>query len=221
MLGAVERDSWTALERRLRTFVGKRVRNSSDVDDVLQEILIRVHRGVGELRSDELFGPWTYRVARNALVDHQRARARAGKKEGQSSEDIESKLAVDESSEQELAHCLVSFLSSLPEIYRETLTLTEIEGLPHARAAEALGISLSNVKARVARGRQKLKDIIEGTCVVGLDVRGHVISCETRPADPSGAEGYGGGSLDTVESLEAEKGGCCGSSPSTRDENGG
>ncbi len=75
MTDARERSRWDELTRRLREFVGRRVA-SSDLDDVLQEALVRIQRDLPKLRDDERFAPRVYRVTRSTIGDHLRARAR-------------------------------------------------------------------------------------------------------------------------------------------------
>lgn len=67
--------AWRALEAKLRPFVAKRVREA-DVDDVVQEVFLRIQRGLSSLRDDQRFGPWVYQIARSAIVDHARVDAR-------------------------------------------------------------------------------------------------------------------------------------------------
>ena len=78
---------------------------------------------------------------------------------------------------------MAPFVARLPSPYREALTLTEIEGLTQRAAADLLGVSLSGMKSRVQRGREKLRELLEACCRIGLDARGRVIGCE--PRDPS------------------------------------
>lgn len=85
--------------------------------------------------------------------------------------------------EQLLAAYRVSSIARLPSPYREALTLTEIEGFTQKAAADALGIPLSGMRSRVQRGREKLRELLDECCRIGVDCRGPVISCE--PRDPS------------------------------------
>jgi RNA polymerase sigma-70 factor, ECF subfamily len=61
------RGAWGELEARLRPYVARRVPAPSDVDDVVQEVFVRMHRGVEGLRDGERFGGWVYRIARARL----------------------------------------------------------------------------------------------------------------------------------------------------------
>jgi RNA polymerase sigma-70 factor (ECF subfamily) len=169
------------LEARLRPFVARRV-SPSDVDDVLQEIFLRVQRGLNGIRDDERFGSWVYRIARNAIADQRRARARhpLAREEGPDPAAPEVEPEGSSSAEELLALAVVPFVAMLPSPYREAITLTELEGLTQKQAAEMLGISLSGVKSRVQRGRARLRTLLEECCEIALDARGRVVTCEPR-----------------------------------------
>jgi RNA polymerase sigma-70 factor, ECF subfamily len=173
------------IDARLRPFVARRVR-ASDVDDVVQEVWVRVLRGIDSVRDEERFGPWLYSVARRALADHGRARARHGDPRApEEAPDLPAPHGSDTSEEHDaaalLAHYVAPFVAMLPSPYREALTLTELEGLTQKQAATMLGISLSGMKSRVQRGRRLLRETFEACCNVALDVRGRVLACEPRP----------------------------------------
>jgi RNA polymerase sigma factor (sigma-70 family) len=121
-----------------------------------------MQRSLSGLRDEERFGAWTYQLARNAIADHRRARARHP-------------LAVDDAPEgsvhppghaedgdveRELATYVAQFIAMLPTPYREALTLTELEGLTQKEAAEIMGVSLSGMKSRVQRGRERLRGLL-------------------------------------------------------------
>jgi RNA polymerase sigma-70 factor (ECF subfamily) len=81
------------------------------------------------------------------------------------------------------ARVLVSmklFLEELPEAYREPVRLAEIEGLPLARIALRLGLSLTAVKSRVRRGRAMLKRKLQDCCRFEFDRLDRVIGYERR-----------------------------------------
>lgn len=181
MIEPAARGGWRELEAKLRPFVARRVRSDVDVDDIVQDVFLRMQRGLAGLRDDERFGPWVYRVARSAIVDYQRAAAKHRVVDAGGSE--EQPLHVDDDDravEEELASYLAPFVAMLPSPYREALTLVELEGLTQKQAAEMLGISLSGMKSRVQRGRVQLRKALEDCCHIALDVRGRVVACEPR-----------------------------------------
>lgn len=182
MIEPAARGAWRELETKLRPFVARRVRSEVDVDDIVQDVFLRMQRGLAGLRDDELFGPWVYQVARNAIVDHQRIAAKHRVVDDDRRED--EPLEVDDdyhAVEEELAGYLAPFVAMLPSPYREALTLVELEGLTQKQAAEMLGVSLSGMKSRVQRGRVQLRKALEDCCHIALDARGRVVSWKPRP----------------------------------------
>ncbi len=169
------------LSARLRPFIARRVA-PTDVDDVLQDVFVRVQRGLGTLRDDDRFGPWVYQVARSAIAEQRRARRRhpltdrVGPEEAIAPPDADD----DGAAERDLALCVVPFIAMLPSPYREALTLTELEGVTQRDAAEMTGISVSGMKSRVPRGRERLRELFEECCEIAIDARGRVIACEPR-----------------------------------------
>ena len=171
---------WRELRDELARFVAARV-PASDVDDVVQEALTRIHGGVASVRDHDRLGPWLYQVTRNAIVDHHR-RARPV-------EPLEDELPAPPEGEGEdederlprlLAPCLRAYVGMLPAVSRQAITLVELEGLSQVEAAARLGISVSTMKSRVQRGRAQLRLMVEQCCAIGLDARNHVIDVTPR-----------------------------------------
>jgi RNA polymerase sigma-70 factor, ECF subfamily len=181
------RGVWQEIERHLRPFVARRLADPDDIGDVLQEIYVRIHGGVSELRDTERFGPWVYQVARSALADHGRARARhpvlADAPTAADDLPAPSTPPSDEeegAAERELAQYLAAFVAALPSPYREAITLTELQGITQKDAAEMLGISLSGMKSRVQRGRRQIQEMLQACCDIAIDARGRVLSYDRR-----------------------------------------
>jgi RNA polymerase sigma-70 factor (ECF subfamily) len=182
MIDADMRCAYRDLEARLRPFVARRVSVPSEVDDVLQDVFLRMQRSLGDLRHDERFGPWIYSVARSAIAENCRSRARHPLASSEPPEAIDpGEMDDDGAVARELATYLAPFIAMMPSPYREALTLTEFEGSSQKDAAEMMGVSVSGMKSRVQRGREKLRSLLEDCCEIALDARGHVIGCEPRP----------------------------------------
>jgi RNA polymerase sigma-70 factor (ECF subfamily) len=152
-----------------------------------------MHRGIRGLRDEERFAAWTYQVARSAVVDHLRARARhppapggAGAARKPEAERATAPAEPDDGiGECELAAYLAPLVARLPSPYREAITLVELEGQTQADAARLTGISLSGMKSRVQRGRRRLRELLDACCTIALDARGKVLSAEPRDtSDP-------------------------------------
>ncbi len=175
--------AWQEVEKKLRAYVRRRV-DGAHADDVLSEILLRLVRSQEKMEGARNPMAWIYRVAANAIADHHRKTAierrmlESVRKEV--SGDNAHEGTINESESAALARCLIPMMKDLPAPYDEALFLTEIEGLSQVAAAEKLGLSVSGMKSRVQRGRQKLKAALLRCCHVELNRRGDVLGYRER-----------------------------------------
>jgi len=168
---------WSEVAAKLRPFVARRVAGP-DVDDVLQDILLRMHRGLGALADEHRFTGWMYTVARSAIAEHGRTRARhpiADPPDTAAGDPDDDRAAATA-----LAACLTVFVARLPSPYREAVTLVELEGLTIRDAAAMAQISVSGMKSRVQRGRAQLRAMLDDCCAIALDSRGKVTDVVPR-----------------------------------------
>ena len=164
----------TELRSALEKFVARRV-GRDDIEDVLQDIFVRVQQGIARVADTERVTAWIYQVARNTIADHYRARARAIDDVGEVAAATDDDLAATE-----LATVLADFMTLLPPMHREALELTELGGLTQVDAAQRLGLSVPGMKSRVQRARAELRDLLESCCEIELDVRCRVVAYEAR-----------------------------------------
>jgi RNA polymerase sigma-70 factor, ECF subfamily len=181
---------WSAVAGEIRPYVRSRVGSDADADDVMQEVLLRMHRGLAALRDEQRLTSWAFGIARRAIADHGRARGRMALPTEPAVVDaeFEDEPNTDEASADALTSVIAGFVAALPSPYREAVTLTELEGCTHAQAASMLGISLTAMKSRVRRGRQKLRQSLERCCAIELDARNRVVEVVPRPdgQEPAG-----------------------------------
>src|SRR5258706_16439427 len=155
----------TSLLPMLRAFVRGRGVASSEVEDVVQEIVILIHRARHSWRSDRAFDHWMWAVARNASTDALRRLGReyARRERGPDPRDPDATpdpRALDPEallSANELAPGLARALADLPAAQREALELLYVEQLPVAEAAARAGVSASALKVRAHRGSRTLR----------------------------------------------------------------
>ena len=175
-------EQWAQLRADVGRLVVGRVPTSADVEDVAQDVLLRVWRHGAELREDERFGAWLARLTASAVADRLRDRQRHPVPRFASEATEFSATADDPPETKELiAAVLRPFVAELPDLYREAVVLSELEGLSHPVIAARLGLSVSGVKSRVQRGRAQLRALLERCCAIALDARGAPIGCELRP----------------------------------------
>lgn len=134
---------WQDFHGRLLGFIARRVEDRGSAEDILQEVMLRIHRHVGGLERAPAVGAWVHQIARNAIADHyRRASVRRERPAGIAIDREEAPVMEPVSSELrgELAVCLAPLVARLPAIHQEALTLTEFEGLTQPDAAARLGL---------------------------------------------------------------------------------
>ena len=166
---------------RLRAFIRRRVRDDATADDLAQETMLKVFRSREALRDGQRIEAWLYRIARTTLIDFYR-RQRPGA-------ELPENLAADSPEPADevtaaMTRSLKIFLAELPEAYREPVRLAEFEGLPLAKIALRMGLSLTAVKSRVRRGRAMLKKKLQDCCRFEFDRMGKIIGYERRKPCP-------------------------------------
>ena len=174
---------WQDVAARLRPFIARRV-SPTEIDDVMQDVFVRMQRGLPTLRDEERFTSWLFQIARSSVADHMRSRARhpiaddiADERAAESDDD-------DREAARSLSSCVSMFVAQLPSPYREAITLVELEGRTTKEAAEMVGISVSGMKSRVQRGRTQLRELFDRCCEIALDARGKPTDFTPR-AQPS------------------------------------
>lgn len=181
-------EAWRELHDELLGFIARRVRTREDAEDILQEVMLRIHRASGELERVERVTSWIYRIASNAIVDYYRKPERRELPAGWELDPADAGLEAPPVSDEpgtaelrgELARCLAPLLERLPADYRQALELTDLEGITQAEAAGRLGLSVSGMKTRVQRGRRRLEELLLDCCHVELDRRRGITGYRAR-----------------------------------------
>jgi RNA polymerase sigma-70 factor (ECF subfamily) len=173
---------WREMLPQLRAFVRRRIADPHRADDLVAEILLRIHQNVGSLDDRERLPNWVFRIARNAIIDDYR---RAGRNREQLTATLQDEPAyVDEEEPgavRELSACLRPLLTGLPEEQRAAVEMIDLDGMSQADAAERAGVSLSGMKSRVQRGRRRLAEQLGQCCALTLDGRGVPMDYEPPP----------------------------------------
>lgn len=177
---------WAQAGTSMEGFVRRRVGDPHHADDVVAEIMLRIHQNLGTLDDQERLTAWVFRIARNAIADHYRRTSRR-----REVVDADPAPATDSSADawlddqaatlSELASCIRPLVDALPTGYRRALVLTDLEGHTQAEAARMEGVSLSGMKSRVQRGRRQFATLVEQCCDVTTDSRGEPIDVRLRP----------------------------------------
>ncbi|MGL5059618.1 MAG: sigma-70 family RNA polymerase sigma factor [Microcoleus sp.] len=140
-----------------------------DRADLAQEVWIRVYRNIQRLQEPVKFRGWLSRIATNLFYDELRKRKRVrtplsldvprSLEDGEIDWEIpaDSPGPEEDLTTREFYDQLREAIADLPEVFRTTIVLREIEGLAYEEIAEMTGVSLGTVKSRIARARQRLQ----------------------------------------------------------------
>lgn len=185
---------WHDFHARLLGFIMRRVPDRDSAEDILQDVMLRIHRHAAELEHAPAVGAWVHQIARNAIADHyRRAPVRRERPAGIDLDRGEQPAPEHTLTEPrgELAACLGPLLERLSANHQEALRLTELDGLTQASAAARLGLTSSGMKSRVQRARAQLKQLLVACCEIDLDRRGGITGyrgrrspCDCRAATP-------------------------------------
>lgn len=166
---------WNEYRQRLKAFLHSKVSDPGDVDDLLQEVLIKTYQKLDSLRSSDRLKSWLFQIANNAIIDHYRRQARAT--------ELTTALSMEESAGEDshaLEACIVPFLDALPETQRYILKSTEFENRPQKELAEETGLPYSTFKSRVQKARSDLRKLFEDCCHFSVDGQGNIIDYRSK-----------------------------------------
>ncbi len=160
-----------AHQQRVFAVVGGILRRREDVEDVVQQVFIKVYVSIRQFDLRSTFSTWLYKIAVNECYDYLRKkRVRRLVYEADLSEEQVRQLEAfdsgmgpappaDASQRAEMKQLVGRLLDELQEEDRHMLVLKEVEGLSVEEISEALGINVNTVKVRMFRARGRLVDI--------------------------------------------------------------
>ena len=167
---------WQEYSTSLRGFLYSRVSNDADVEDLLQEVLIKTHQNLDTVKSSEKIKPWLFQLANNTIIDFYRKKGRSRDISAADLWYADDDVVV----EQALAQCVEPFIRALPKKSADLLLAIDIEGQSQKDYAEKAGISYSTIKSQVQRGRAKLRTMFDDCCSLTLDKHGNVVEFQAK-----------------------------------------
>ena len=138
--------------------------NSADQDDLYQEILFQIWRGLPGLKEQHFANTWLYRVAINTAISFVRKRASRLDRvvhvdHADLTRTIESRQATEESSDDRMAN-LYTAIYKLDPLEKALVTLF-LEDFTYEQIAEATGITANNVGVMLHRAKKKLSGLMK------------------------------------------------------------
>ena len=147
--------------RKIYNFAYRLTGNSDDAADLVQEVLLRVRKGLAAYQPGSFEG-WLWRITRNAFLDEVRKRNRRPTAplpdEVDRWERASSPSADVEYSRISIGDDVQKALLELPYEFREAVVLCDIVGLSYEEIARAVAVPVGTVRSRIHRGRKLLRE---------------------------------------------------------------
>jgi RNA polymerase sigma-70 factor (ECF subfamily) len=154
-----------AYRKRILGTIARLIGRPDDVEDVGQEVFLRLYYALEQLRTPEVFEPWLYRLTVNAAYDYLRKQKR--RKESRMSDlseqavimaDAEAgtKAEAEQTRRTRVRELVQSLLGKISEEDRILLLMKEVEGLSLKELEKVYKVSENALKVRLFRARQRV-----------------------------------------------------------------
>lgn len=159
-------------QRYVFNLVYQHLGRSDDLDDVAQEVFLRVYKFIRKYKGTASLESWIYKIVLNYCRTYARRRSvlhrvfgfAVGRREDEErSFDILDSLPAETYDpakaieQRRLAEDILEAVRGLPQIYRDILVMREVNELSYEEIAQILGISLGTVKSRISRARDLVR----------------------------------------------------------------
>jgi RNA polymerase sigma-70 factor (ECF subfamily) len=159
-----------AYRKRILGTITRLIARPEDVEDVAQEVFLRLYFSLDQLRTAEVFEPWLYRLTVNAAYDYLRKQRR--RQEYRMSDLSEQQMMMadalaggrvehDEREQKKVRESVDALLGAVSEADRILLMLKELEGLSLKELEKIYNINENALKVRLFRARQRVLKAFE------------------------------------------------------------
>jgi RNA polymerase sigma-70 factor, ECF subfamily len=158
--------------KRILGTIARLIGRPEDVEDVGQEVFLRLYFSLDQLRTPEVFEPWLYRLTVNAAYDYLRRQRR--RNESRMADISEQQMVMADAAastkqdaevqrRKRVREMLDVLMSAISEQDRLLLTLKEIEGLSLKELEKVYGVNENALKVRLFRARQRVLKAFEAS----------------------------------------------------------
>ena len=150
--------------RRVYSVCLRMLQNTSEAEDLTQDVFIQLYRKIGSFRGDSAFTTWLHRMTVNQVLMHFRKRTVKFEKtseEGETPVQIVSGTANPERMRIVDKIALDNAIEQLPRGYKNVFVLHDVEGFEHEEVARILGCSVGTSKSQLHKARLKLQKLLK------------------------------------------------------------
>ncbi len=160
----------------LYSLIARTIPDPCEAPDITQDVFLKIYRGIGGFHGESSLRTWIYRIALHEASNQRRWWCRHKRKEVTIDQDLSSddgeafqlkdtlvdqhESPFDLAAHAELREQIEAAVREVPEPFRTTVVLRDIEGFGYEEIAEILNIHLGTVKSRLMRGRAHLKTLL-------------------------------------------------------------
>ncbi|GAC1617393.1 MAG: sigma-70 family RNA polymerase sigma factor [Vulcanimicrobiaceae bacterium] len=162
-----------AYDQHVRRILAQLNVPSGDVEDLAQEVFLRIFRNLHRFRGQSSFYTWLYRITVNVFFDHNKKRKRADVRLTRLQTALVDVTNVREEGEDPYFACCNALtqdefnkaIDALPEAFRAVVAMREVDDLSYEEIAVQTGISIGTVRSRLSRARARLKELLRPVLV--------------------------------------------------------
>src|SRR5436190_19414982 len=149
--------------RRVYSVCLRMLQNTSEAEDLTQDVFIQLYRKIGSFRGDSAFTTWLHRMTVNQVLMHFRKRTVKFEKtteEGETPDQVVTGTANPEKMRIVDKIALDNAIEQLPAGYKNVFVLHDVEGFEHEEVARILGCSVGTSKSQLHKARLKLQRLL-------------------------------------------------------------
>lgn len=153
-------------QQRVANVISKFVKDRHEIQDVAQEVFIKVFRALPNFRGDSSFYTWIYRIAVNTSKNHLVSKSRRIQNTQVEFEEAENFSGNEEQrnldtpdavyARGELEQTMSKAIATLPEDLKTAIVLREVDGLSYEEIAEKMSCPIGTVRSRIFRARDAI-----------------------------------------------------------------
>lgn len=154
-------------QTRVHRLMGRFTRDPGELEDLTQEVFVKVYRKLDTFQRDSAFYTWLYRIAVNTATDYLSRQRRRRLHLVETDAELDAVRPHDKTAgsaepllAEEVRRVTRQVLDTLPEKYRSILILREYEDLSYTDMSNVLQCSMGTVESRLFRARQRFKEAL-------------------------------------------------------------